>query len=105
MSSVSQIITFRKGRAFTTRKPVPPAVPAPPAPPSAKVTLGRAGGTSAAAAVTYAQPAPKAKPVEIDTRPPGSSSGPWEEPGALPAPRPARADAEAPRAPPAAEKS
>lgn len=79
MSTVSQIITFRKGRAFTTRKPSPPVVPAPPATPSATVTIGAPGATAGAQAATYLQRVQKSPTVEIDTRPPRPGHDPVDE--------------------------
>lgn len=81
MSSVSQIITFRKGRAFTTRKPEPPVVPAPPAAPavpSAKVTIGGTPGAQALTGLTYAPKVQKPPTIVIDTRPPSPNTEPAE---------------------------
>lgn len=93
MIDVSQTITFRKGRAFTTRQPEPPVVPAPPAElapavPSAKVSLA---GDRLAAAVTYAPHGLPGARVRIDTRPPGAGPEPEADIPAAP-PAPAAAD-------------
>lgn len=94
MSTVSSIITFRKGRAFTTRKPVPPVVPAPPAPPSATVTISTNAATRPGG-VTYEQRVQKSpSTVEIDTRPPRPGHDPVEDQAA------AAAAAAAPNPPP-----
>lgn len=69
MSSVSQIITFRKGRAFTTHRPEPPVAPAPPPVPSATVTLGGDADKRKLDGATYTQQVQKAIKIEFGSRP------------------------------------
>lgn len=69
MSSVSQIITFRKGRAFTSHKPEAPQVPAPPPAPSATVTLGNDAHKRKLSSATYTQQLQQAIRIEFGSKP------------------------------------